>query len=643
VTITLPSTSNVLGLGFPPFIDPLASGNVDNIHRVFVIQACAFAGSSSNTATSSSFIPAKNELLVACVSLDSSASTDPLSTCSDSLGGTWTRNRNCASGDGDTPSASGAASVFTRPVGINDVTAMTVTASGDVALCGAISFVVYRVSTRDGSLPLTGATGHGTSSANKFTAALTSTFDYSTLLLAALDWGALGAPSSPELTYISGTQGGFISWIQGYRYLGPKGAQSVTIDGFGTSTTEWRWAALEIYAGQSVEQTVIANVIVDGIVGSGGPSSDVTATVTAGSSVIGVSGDIGAVTQAITAGSNVIGVSGDVGTVTQAITVGSSVVGVSGDVGTVTQAVTVGFSVIGVVGTIGVVTATETATHSVVGSIGGAQPQGQITQTLTAASTVVGTVQTFGAVTQAITVGSSVVGIVAKTGVVTATETAAHSVVGSVISGVTGSVTAVETAASTIVGAVAAFGAVTQTLTAASTVVGVVAKSGVVTATETAGYNVVGSTTAGVIGQVTQTIIAGASVAGLCGALGNASPAIAAGATVTARTDGTGSVIASVASVYTVVAQRAISTPVSAPISISAIVIAYVVGTYGYSRIGTDSPGIAYAAVGSSNGPYGTADSKTDAPHGHDGTGILSEGYVGSTDMPHGTIGEGVS
>jgi len=323
---------------------------------------------------------------------------------------------------------------------------------------------------------------------------------------------------------------------------------------------------------------------------------------------VATSAKTGAVTQTITAGSSVVGVVATSGAVTQAIIAGFSVVGVVATSGAVTQAITAGFSVVGVSGAVGAVTQAITAGFSVIGSVGGAQPQGQVTQTLTAVSAVVGTVQTFGAVTSVYTAGSSVVGVVAKTGAVTATETAVSTVVGSVVAGVTGSVTAVETAASTVVGVVAVFGAVTQTLTAASTVIGVVNRSGVVTASVAAGFSVVGSTVAGVIGQVTQTITTGATVVGLRGSVGAASVAIAAGSVVTGRVDATGTVIITVQGVYTVAAVRATSATVGSSISSNVLATAFVVGTYGYSRIGVGVTGGPFSIIDDSGGPSSVID-----------------------------------
>jgi hypothetical protein len=197
-------------------------------------------GSPTVTTTTDSFTPAAGELMVAVVVSDTSgAASANTSTCSDTQGETWALRTDSWGGTG------GLVQIWT--VTATAATARTVTVVGDINGANVVlqSLQVYLVAGQHAS-PI-GQVNEGTSSANAITPTLwTSTVANAFAFVAAVDWNALGAPSSSDLTAVAFHAAGNISGLHGYKDCGSTGSETANIDGSGTSAADWHWCSLEI-------------------------------------------------------------------------------------------------------------------------------------------------------------------------------------------------------------------------------------------------------------------------------------------------------------------------------------------------------------------------------------------------------------
>lgn len=198
------------------------------------------SGTGATSISTAAFTPPADERLVACMSLDSQATTPITSTCSDSLGGTWALV--VEADNASVPGRSGASAVWVRTT-LTTATSMTVTAGG--AGGDAIGVQVYRV-VGDGALVI-GGTGIGGSTATQTQTptVLTSTGTGGVLLLAATDWNATGTMTSTDLTEVGFNIPTRIAGMAGYETLGGPGPQTVQIS-TGGAAPELTWAAVEI-------------------------------------------------------------------------------------------------------------------------------------------------------------------------------------------------------------------------------------------------------------------------------------------------------------------------------------------------------------------------------------------------------------
>lgn len=202
-----------------------------------------FSGTGAQaSATSGSFTPANNSLLVVCVNADAAfgGAITPTVTCT-SAAATFTR-RIKQDGAEDTGAY---AAIFTAP--ITTGTSMTVTVGSTDGNSTSISAKIYIVTGQHAS-PI-GTTFQGASTTNNYTPTLFTTTGAGRVFTCAVDWNELGTPSSTD-TADAGDQPGNISFLSAYRASDHTASQSISgsFDAAGTAAADWNAVGLEILA-----------------------------------------------------------------------------------------------------------------------------------------------------------------------------------------------------------------------------------------------------------------------------------------------------------------------------------------------------------------------------------------------------------
>lgn len=187
----------------------------------------------NNSATTGSFTPPANRLLVACVSSDGDPPTIGVSS-SPAL--TWTLQPQATNNNG------GAARTAVAEVSTSQSYTVTATNSNS----GRVSVKVYVVSGHDSASPV-GATFASTSAVNNWFPSYTSTVDNSRGFGCSTDWNALGAPTSAD-TEDAFHVNGFISGLSAYKAADTATSGTVvTINSDAAAgTPQWSGAGVEI-------------------------------------------------------------------------------------------------------------------------------------------------------------------------------------------------------------------------------------------------------------------------------------------------------------------------------------------------------------------------------------------------------------
>jgi hypothetical protein len=608
----------------------VATANVTGSGVVQFGTSPARATNTGSAATTASFTPQANSLLVAVVATGAVAA--PITTAvTDSLSGSWTLILRYNTNE------DAATEVWMQDVGASPAArTVTSTASGAVGLDLS---VVNFTGAADVATHVSTAAKAGTG-ATSLTRALTPTASQGYIVgaisyvVAGQSWTANAATSiaAPFGTTNDGTNGcthaefisanrtvATVAQTLGFtntavatngvvvEILGSTGAK--TGDVSQTITAAATVTAIEGLYG-NVSQTVTAAVTASASVGGGGSKTgDVSQTITAAATVAGVSGDVGNVSQTITAGATVVGVKGAIAGTTQTVTAAVTAAGVSGDVGNVTQTVTAASTVAAQTAGFANVSQTITAAVTASASTTGAKT-GDVSQTITAAATVAAIVARTGDVSQAITAGSIATAVVNRYAVVTLTQTAG--VVASATVGPVAAVTATVTAGAVASAMVGVYTGTTATITAGAVAAASVAggaKSGDVAATVTA------SVTATMARQVVADV----------------ATSVAASVIATTRQDHRGSVSQSLTAASTVAARAGLFTSVTAQTVATALAIAVVSheNTYGTGWTGVGTPPGSRTGVGQSS--YARTGRGT-APDGRAGFGSVGTAYDSERD-----------
>lgn len=201
------------------------------------------ASASATSATTGSFTPGNNSILVAVTSMNTVNSTDGSTVVS---GGslTWTQRAAAIfSGTGQ----SGATFIHTAPVGTGASMTVATTTTNNNATNPRTTVQVYVLGGYDtlGGIGFS-ATG-GSTTNNLTTTGQTSQSNNGLVFAGGCDRTGAGAPTSSDLTITTFTSATFISCLSGYKTTGAKGSTITTnMDAAAAAAAAWSWAVLEI-------------------------------------------------------------------------------------------------------------------------------------------------------------------------------------------------------------------------------------------------------------------------------------------------------------------------------------------------------------------------------------------------------------
>lgn len=198
----------------------------------------------ASTATTGSFSPPADAVLVACVIANSSASGTTTATITDNKGKTWTNRfvANFAS-----TGEEGYAAIFTTYLTAAE-TGMTVTVDtlGSTSTTRRPDIKVWVV-TGAHNVNFFGSATTGTTTLNAFTQNTSHTIPDALLIATACEWQKRGAPTSTDLTGEFFDQAGSpgVSGGTGYRLLPTAtGTEPYTFDGAGTLACAWNYGRI---------------------------------------------------------------------------------------------------------------------------------------------------------------------------------------------------------------------------------------------------------------------------------------------------------------------------------------------------------------------------------------------------------------
>jgi hypothetical protein len=199
-----------------------------------------FGAASTNPATSGSFTPPNNSIILLCVVADTSTGVDlAMAVSGGSL--TWTNQVERDGGEDN----GGHTSIWTAPVTTGASMTITATASGGPAL--STTAKPYLITGQHAS-PI-GTNSEGSSTTNAITPALATTTGAGRWFYVGVDWNALGAPTSTD-TEDAGHFAGLISFLSAYKASDHAVSQNLnaSLDASGAGAADWNWCALEILA-----------------------------------------------------------------------------------------------------------------------------------------------------------------------------------------------------------------------------------------------------------------------------------------------------------------------------------------------------------------------------------------------------------
>jgi hypothetical protein len=213
--------------------------------------ATANTGAATQTATTASFTPPANSLLVVLAALDATASGTPAATVTDNLGGHLTYTQRVFSNRGDSPVADGAAIIWTAPVVTSSAMTVSVANTGG-GIASDLAVRVMVITDGSGATPGVGAVAKvASTSTTSLAASYTATGTNSWGFAVANDWKATGsmtAGGTGNTLTDTGTFAGNISY--GFvRRTTPDGVGGVTTTltlNPGASSTAMHLAAVEI-------------------------------------------------------------------------------------------------------------------------------------------------------------------------------------------------------------------------------------------------------------------------------------------------------------------------------------------------------------------------------------------------------------
>lgn len=195
--------------------------------------ATAAPSNSPETATTASFTPPANSLLVVLVAGDSSSATTPTLTVTDNLGVHLTYTQRVWANRVDSPSTDGHAAIYTAPVTSSAAMTVSVTNSSNTTPGSADLACQVQVLTDGGSLPTVGAvaktasTTSGTAVSTSYTATAAGSWGFG----AVSDWNATGTMTAGTGCTMIGTPGTFTGLIS-YGFV-----RRTTADGVSAAST----------------------------------------------------------------------------------------------------------------------------------------------------------------------------------------------------------------------------------------------------------------------------------------------------------------------------------------------------------------------------------------------------------------------
>lgn len=209
----------------------------------------------NGVATTDSFTPPNNSLLLALVDSDTNGTLDITTTMSNSgTALTWTAINERDPGDAGALQGHASAWYAQLPVG----RALTVTAAtNDTSDPRHHSLKVYVVTGHSTTSPI-GAMGEGSSATNDITPTIyTSTVDGSLGFGTADDWNALGLPASTDRADADHLPG-LISFLSAYKASATTAsgtAVTMNFNGAGAGAAEWNWVGFEVLPARKYKQS----------------------------------------------------------------------------------------------------------------------------------------------------------------------------------------------------------------------------------------------------------------------------------------------------------------------------------------------------------------------------------------------------
>ncbi len=206
------------------------------------------AGTPANgvNVTTASFTPPSNSLLVVAVSADTHSSSDITVAVSDSASGSWTQavQRGYSSPGG----WAGHVSIWYSEVASGTSRTVSVRRTSGIGGTNRISFMTYIVTNYYVGSPI-GATAGGADGVNNITpTAYSSTEPNSRGFAVAVDWNALGTPTSTDTANAAhyASEVSVMSVFKASNTATAGTSVNFNFDAAGTSTASWNWVAAEI-------------------------------------------------------------------------------------------------------------------------------------------------------------------------------------------------------------------------------------------------------------------------------------------------------------------------------------------------------------------------------------------------------------
>lgn len=195
--------------------------------------------------TSGTLANAAGALIVVAVGGDTPANASMTASVSDSGGLSWTQQVSRNTNGNDDGGHVSIWTAFAAAAGSRTISVRR-TAGQDGAQLTAKAYAING----EAASPI-GATGSGLDlSANVLNpTALTVTAPFSLIVASAVDWNALGNPTSSDLNEDAFTLGAALSGLAGWEDGPREGAVVLNLDAAGAGVASWKWAAIEIKRG----------------------------------------------------------------------------------------------------------------------------------------------------------------------------------------------------------------------------------------------------------------------------------------------------------------------------------------------------------------------------------------------------------